>query len=79
MIRNIIIKNKTSGQIEPAQKLFNVLSFNSSDLFFWVVFFFLFQTICKTRNKDYSVIKREINVYMDKNAHSFNYMHFILN
>lgn len=43
------------------------------------IFFFLFQTICKTRNKDYLVIKREINVYMDKNAHSFNYMHFILN
>lgn len=41
--------------------------------------FFLFQTISKTRNKDYLVIKREINVYMDKNAHSFNYMHFILN
>lgn len=79
MIRNIIINIKTSGQIEPAQKLYNVLSFNSSDLFYWVHFFFLFQTICKTRNKDYLVIKREINVYMDKNAHSFNYMHFILN
>lgn len=77
MIRNIIINIKTSGQIEPAQKLFNVLSFNSSDLFYWG--FFLFQTISKTRNKDYLVIKREINVYMDKNAHSFNYMHFILN
>lgn len=41
--------------------------------------FFLFQTICKTRNRDNLVIRRGINVYMDKNAHSFNYMHFILN
>lgn len=38
MIRNIIINIKTSGQIEPAQKLFNVLSFNSSDLFYWFFF-----------------------------------------
>lgn len=78
MIRNIMLKIKTSRQSRPAQKPFNVLSFNCRQTCSIGVFFFISKDLLNQK-KDYFVIKRGINVHMDKNVHSFNDMHFILN
>lgn len=71
MIRNILFNIKLDQHK-------NLLTFCLLTVVKLVLLVFFFK-ICKTRKKDYLVIKRGIIVHMDKNVHSFDNMHFNLN
>lgn len=51
MIRNIMLKIKTSRQSRPAQKPFNVLSFNCRQTCSIGVFFFYFKRFVKPEKR----------------------------